>query len=564
MVSIALLIASLVCSVVGKPVTRNLQVHEARTVPPQFQHSGPASPDTVLNLRLALVQSDPVGLQNTLLEVSDPSSASYGQWLSKEKVENFVSPSAESVEAVTMWLQENSLNASKLSPAGDWLSISVPVSKANELLNADFSVFEHVDTGAQAIRTLQYSIPMGFESHIDLIHPTVQFPIKMAGPQLVSAQPSNTDATPASSCASAITPQCLLDLYGIPSTPAKDKSNVLGVSSFEDDWANTADLQQFLKTFRPDLPSSQTFTLLSIDGGNNDQSRISAGLEANLDTQYTMGIASLVPTTFISVGFDTTDGIGGFLDEILYLINASAPPQVLTTSYGFNEDSITEALAINMCNAYAQLGTRGVSVVFASGDGGVSGGHTGDCSAFVPVFPASCPFVTSVGGTTSVPETAADFSSGGFSNIFAVPSWQADAVNDYMTVLGDTYTGLYNRSGRGFPDVSAQSYNFSVVQDATILGVQGTSCASPTFASVISLLNDGLLSAGKPVLGFLNPLLYANPDVLADITTGSNPGCGTDGFNATTGWDPITGLGTPQFAAFQKLVDYSAKDAQTG
>lgn len=45
----------------------------------------------------------------------------------------------------------------------------------------------------------------------------------------------------------------------------------------------------------------------------------------------------------------------------------------------------------NLCNAYAQLGARGVSVLFASGDGGVSGGHSQSCATFVPVFPASCP-----------------------------------------------------------------------------------------------------------------------------------------------------------------------------
>ncbi|KAK0184309.1 hypothetical protein F5146DRAFT_938685, partial [Armillaria mellea] len=52
------------------------------------------------------------------------------------------------------------------------------------------------------------------------------------------------------------------------------------------------------------------------------------------------------------------------------------------------------------------------------------------------------------------------------------------------------------------------------------------SCSSPIFASVISLINDRLVAAGKPVLGFLNPFLYAHPSAFFDITTGSNPGCG--------------------------------------
>jgi len=60
-------------------------------------------------------------------------------------------------------------------------------------------------------------------------------------------------------------------------------------------------------------------------------------------------------------------------------------------------------------------------------------------------------------------------------------------------------------------------------------------------------VNDRLVAAGKSPLGFLNPFLYANPDAFNDITTGSNPGCGTNGFEAAPGWDPVTGLGTPNF-----------------
>jgi tripeptidyl-peptidase-1 len=54
-------------------------------------------------------------------------------------------------------------------------------------------------------------------------------------------------------------------------------------------------------------------------------------------------------------------------------------------------------------------------------------------------------------------------------------------------------------------------------------------------------------------VGFVNPVLYANPDILNDITKGSNPGCGTDGFSAVTGWDPATGLGTPNYPKMLKL-----------
>ncbi len=89
--------------------------------------------------------------------------------------------------------------------------------------------------------------------------------------------------------------------------------------------------------------------------------------------------------------------------------------------------------------------------------------------------------------------------------------------------------------------------------------MSGTSCAVPVrfpslrsasstqlttnvqiVAGIISLHNDYLLSVGRAPLGFLNPWLYGVGRAgLTDITSGSNPGCGTEGFSATAGWDPV-------------------------
>ena len=128
----------------------------------------------------------------------------------------------------------------------------------------------------------------------------------------------------------------------------------------------------------------------------------------------------------------------------------------------------------------------------------------------------------------------------GFSNYFPTPDYQAGDVAAYVASLGTTYAGKYNGSGRGFPDVAAQAYNYQIVNDGETTGVAGTSCSSPLFASIVSLLNDELIAAGKSPLGFLNPWLYSTAaSAFTDITSGNNPGCDTDGFSATTGWDPV-------------------------
>ncbi|EMD31381.1 hypothetical protein CERSUDRAFT_89076 [Gelatoporia subvermispora B] len=124
--------------------------------------------------------------------------------------------------------------------------------------------------------------------------------------------------------------------------------------------------------------------------------------------------------------------------------------------------------------------------------------------------------VTSVGGTTEFdPELSANPSSGGFPTT-------SRRLATRSTVSVSTSTLLVTH-------VSTQSRNYVIIRDAQLGTVSGTPCASPIFAGIIALLNDALVAAGRPVLGFLNPLPYSNPSALSDIVIGNYPGCGTSG-----------------------------------
>ena len=156
--------------------------------------------------------------------------------------------------------------------------------------------------------------------------------------------------------------------------------------------------------------------------------------------------------------------------------------------------------------------------------------------------------MTSVGTSNGVPEYAAGLSAGGFSNIFNTPTYQASAINGYLTELRNLSHTRFNRRGRPHPDAAAQGVGYQIVSGGSGYSADGTSASTPAFASVVALLNDRLIAAGKSPLGFLNPFLYSKGvSALNDVTLGTNPGCNTIGFPAK-GWDPVTGLGTPDFA----------------
>merc|ERR1711924_87523 len=224
---------------------------------------------------------------------------------------------------------------------------------------------------------------------------------------------------------------------------------------------------------------------------------------------------------------------------------------------GEDESSVSEAYATRINLEFVKAGTRGISLMFASGDDGVGS----DCKKgmFDSKWPAASPYVTAVGGSegAKVPESAAGLSSGGFSYRYAQPSWQQSAVSKYLksTPAGLPSSSKFNATGRAFPDVSAQAVNFVVVNNGFAMpGVSGTSAACPTFSAVIGLLNDLRVAGGKKVLGFLNPWIYQNLGAFNDVTKGSNPGCSTQGFPAAAGWDPATGVGTPNYAKMAKAL----------
>lgn len=580
--------------VLATPLARrwdDLEVKHAWVdIPAGWERHTDAPLDHVLNLKISLKQDKLDDLIGHLYQVSDPTHPRYGAHLSKEDVDALIAPSSDSVDLVEAWLNHHDVDPSAVqrSSAGDWLSLSVPVSQAEHMLGTKYSVFFNPSTSTYLVRTTSYSLPKAIHSHVNVVAPTTYFGSmkKMKTTSFVDPAIqaiSDADITEQrktlakglqglaavpSSCARTITPACLQALYNTTGyTPKATAVNKMGVAGYLEEFANDADLQTFFQKFLT-KGEGTTFTHVQVNGGENDQT--DPGVEANLDIQYTEAMTFPTPNIYFSTGGSPpfvpdsqtpTNTNEPYLDWLDFIMNQTVLPQTFSTSYGDDEQTVPLDFAQTVCNGFAQLGVRGSSVMFSSGDDGVGGGSCvsndgTNTVKFQPNFPASCPFVTTVGGTTKVnPEVAVDFSGGGFSNYFAQPSFQSAAVASFLKGFGTQGKGLFNVSGRAYPDVSAQGQGFQVVIGGRTESVSGTSCSSPTFAGVVSLLNDFRIASGKAPLGFLNPLFYSSGESgFNDIVSGSNPGCGTNGFTAVKGWDPVTGLGTPDFGKLQAIV----------
>ncbi|KAF8266389.1 peptidase S8/S53 domain-containing protein [Lactarius quietus] len=515
----------------------------------------------------------------------------YGSHLSKEQVAELVAPHDDTLEFVHSWLKHHGVPSSSISRThgGGWLTItSVPISQANELLCASYQIYKRTGTNkAETIlRTVSYSLPAALLGHVETVAPTTLFATPLAPPLQTPRKRSGEEAALMANSTLEdgeggrvlsgrdepdITPQGLRSLYNTEAyAPVVWDRNAIGTLGLHNDYPREDDLQQFMAMYRKDAKGA-TFIVVPVNGGEYDPTQ-PADTEGSLDIQYASVISYPTLQFFYNTGgvLKWTNGRPDPRDPYLawlkYLLDQPVIPPTITISYGNAEPLFPWSYATVVCNLFAQLGLRGVSVLVASGDQAVGRGDCLDSFGnvrFTTLFPASCPWVTTVGGTMDIPEVAWPSSSGGFSQYFPRPNYQDRAVLTFLQNLGNKHAGLYNARGRGVPDIAAQADQLVTIVNAVKLSEAARApqrqCLRDNdqiVAGIVALLNDYLISTGRSPLGFLNLRLYSQARAgLNDITSGNNAGCGTDGFTAAAGWDPVTGLGTPDFLRLQQIFN---------
>jgi len=340
-------------------------------------------------------------------------------------------------------------------------------------------------------------------------------------------------------------------------------------------------------------PGDPTFTHVNWDGnteqkaappnsnGTGLQARDGWVVETALDVEWAHAMAPEANILNVTTNVAETQGVQGLpqmMDAEQYIVDHNQAT-VITQSFGTTEDNFSTASLLNLRHAYISAAQHGVTVLASTGDFGTA--NLGKTPIKNPVtipvptvnWPASDPLVTAVGGTylctdptTGLGVDSADppvncqshpgerevgwiDAGGGFSHIFTKPDYQ-DTLPAGSTPIGDM---------RGIPDVAFQaSSRTAPLVYATEDGgggwflVGGTSCSSPQFAGLVAIA-DQIAGHG---LGPINDTLYAigsDPTAYAsdffDVTTGNNQADpNVTGYPATPGWDPVTGLGTPNAA----------------
>ncbi|KAJ6454196.1 subtilisin-like protein [Mycena sanguinolenta] len=574
-----------------------------RPVPAGWTLHRRADLDVFIPLKFTLAQSNVDKLESLLLDVSDPQSPNYGKHWTHARVKEVFRPSSETVDTVRGWLVPHDAGIPaaqiKLNGNGDMIQVNVTIAEAESLLQADYYVYGN-DEGTVRVGCHEgFTLPDHVAKHVDLVWPTTHFgwarglsrrsetgAASFVGPQagIQKIPIENVASLTELNCDAAITLDCLRALYNFDFVPVSGNVNTVGVVEFVGNVYMPSDLNIFFEEFRPDQVNN-TPTLISnpFASGNTG--------EPSLDIELMMGLLgpgqnlSLYQVGRTSATQSPGDELMAALDGSYCsdpavasqgLIDCGDKPgsNVISVSYTFspdiNDPNFSPAIQ-RACTEIGKLSLTGITVVASSGDAGVAYAQ-GEClladgtlgsgnpaGSFVGQLPASCPFVTAVGATSVAPgaspnqteeSTTHFYSGGGFSNNFALPDWQHEAVQNYLNNFAPDYaSSIFNRSGRAYPDVAANGWPLVIAQDGGFVLSGGTSASAPIFASIVAAVNDVRIAAGKSPVGFINPALYSSAlqGAFNDVTVGSNPGCQTQGFPAAPGWDPVSGLGTINF-----------------
>jgi hypothetical protein len=502
-------------------------------------------------------------LDQLLEDQRNPASPDYQNWLTPEQFGERFGVSENDIGKLTAWLESQGLRVEDVARARNFIVFGGTASQVSAAFRVELRSYE-LEGKRHFANAGEPSLPGALSGVVEGIRGLNDFRPKPYRTQKL--RPAYTSGS-----AHYLSPDDLATIYDVmPLYQAGfDGTGQKVVIPGQTD-INLADIRAFRSQFGLSAKDPQ-LVLAGKDPGvsQNDQ------IESELDVEWAGAVARNATIVFVYSP--------NVFTSIQYAIDQNLAP-VISLSYGACEIGVPASYRSMAQQANAQ----GITWLSASGDSGAAGcdaqGSSAAASGPAVTFPADIPEVTAVGGTEFAESGSAGWSSsnsstwlsasgyipekswndtaatgriegsgGGVSVLFAKPWWQ-------------TGPGVPNDKARDVPDVSLTASGahdgYIICYGGKLASVGGTSAATPSFAGIVTLLNQYLVTKGvqsKPGIGNINPNLYSlaqsTPSVFHDITAGDNmvpckagstgcPASGSFGYTAGAGYDLVTGLGS--------------------
>lgn len=520
---------------------------------------GPAGAQQQLNLSIGLQLRNQSELTSLLGDLNNPYSSRYHHFLTPQEFIDQFGPSADQVQQVKDYLQQQGLAITSVSPNGLLIDATTTVAQAesafqvtinNYVLGANtFFANANPPVIPGSLSSIIASIG-GLDNSVKM-HPLYH----LSGP--AHSKPKPTFGThPKASPHAAQSGFGPSDLSGAYDAAPLQTSNLQGsgqtVAVFELDGYQSSDITQYLQNYSLGTPSISN---VLVDGFNGSAG--AGAIEVDLDIEV---VAAMAPkaTQIVYEGPNSTQGVNDTYNKIV----TDNKAQITTISWGECEAQSGNAELQTLDSIFSQGAAEGIAMYAAAGD---SGAYDCNDNNLAVDSPADDPNITGVGGTNlqlnngaygseSVWSNPSDTQrspqgaggGGGISSLFKEASWQK----------GPGVQNQYSNGNREVPDVSADAdpaTGYAVYCTVSAAGcssgwieVGGTSAAAPLWAGSTALINGYLQQQNKSRMGFANPVLYglenSQPQFTPfhDVTSGTNLY-----YPATAGYDEASGWGSP-------------------
>lgn len=312
--------------------------------------------------------------------------------------------------------------------------------------------------------------------------------------------------------------------------------------------APVAEVEAYARTMNAPPPTLETVEVLAAGPADAATDDDRDGLEMMLQV-----LSTLVPRARITV-YLTAPTERGCVEALLAAVHAAPAHDVICLGWGAAEERLTGPAVLAIDSILQDAAALGITVCAAAGDSGAAierGSHLAGVQ-----YPAASAFALACGGTAPLPGHIRWFErvwndgpqgaagGGGVSALAAIPPWQV-ASRPPLSVRT-------HREGRGVPDVAAHAApqpGVACLIDGKLMACGGTALSTALWAALLARIRQTMAAHGHDArIGLVAPSLYRlapfglfnSPPMGSNETTGH-----VGGYTARPGWDPCTGLGSP-------------------